>query len=177
MVGSCSHGCWFIQNSQNTLGFPCTEYDVVAWKPLPEPYKSGFEEIKTIDSIIDSEKELKNSERDNGVEPILEEHTSTWHESHSDGTGEFKSRKTLEWKCPNCGWFVGELYCGFGKWHIQGERSYCSKCGQKIDWSKPKTEEKEHYESVKERERAEHLKRTGIKLDNMHENLRQKHGL
>lgn len=42
-VGACDNGFWFVQNSVDTLGFPgfpCNEYDVIAWQPLPEPFKS-----------------------------------------------------------------------------------------------------------------------------------------
>ena len=37
-VGSQKHGCWFLQSSIGTESFP-TQYEVVAWMPLPEPYK------------------------------------------------------------------------------------------------------------------------------------------
>lgn len=37
-VGSQKHGCWFLQSSIGTESFP-TQYKVVAWIPLPEPYK------------------------------------------------------------------------------------------------------------------------------------------
>lgn len=37
-VGSQKHGCWFLQSSIGTESFP-TQYKVVAWLPLPEPYK------------------------------------------------------------------------------------------------------------------------------------------
>lgn len=39
MVGAYANGAWFIQNSVDTLGFPCLEYCVVAWQPLPLPYQ------------------------------------------------------------------------------------------------------------------------------------------
>ena len=136
----------------------------------------GYEEIEKLDQIIDSMQELKNSERDNGAEPILENHTSAWFEDYADGSGAVKNRTTLEWKCPNCGWFVGELYCGHGKWHIQGETSYCASCGQKIDWTIPKDEEKRRYEEEKRKEREEFYQKHGIELDNMGETLRRKHG-
>lgn len=37
-VGSQKHGFWFLQSSIGTESFP-TQYEVVAWMPLPEPYK------------------------------------------------------------------------------------------------------------------------------------------
>ena len=136
-----------------------------------------LQECEQIDVIIDKETEIKPFERDNGVEPILESKTSTHHERLSDGTGRFVTRQYEDWVCPQCGWFVGELFCGYGKWHIQGETSYCAKCGQKIDWSKPKEEEKRRYEETKAKEREEYYKKNGIRLDNMNENRRKKYGM
>lgn len=37
-VGSCDNGFWFLQTSIGTLGYP-TQYEVIAWQPLPEAYK------------------------------------------------------------------------------------------------------------------------------------------
>lgn len=37
-IGSQKHGCWFLQSSIGTESFP-TQYEVLAWMPLPEPYK------------------------------------------------------------------------------------------------------------------------------------------
>lgn len=112
-----------------------------------------------------------------GEEPILEEGVSTYHESHFDGTGGFVNKEYLDWKCPRCGWFVGELYSGHGMWHVQGETSYCARCGQKIDWTKPKAEEKTRYEERKAREREEFEKRNKIRRDNMFEGRRRKYGV
>lgn len=134
-------------------------------------------DCKMIDLIIDKQKELNNSERDIGKEPCLEEVKSLWHESRADGTSRFKTSNILEWTCPNCGWFVGELYSGYGKWHIQGEKSYCARCGQHIDWTLPKEAEKRRYEERKRAEREEHEKKHGIKLDNMNERRRIKYGV
>ena len=36
-VGSCDNGFWFLQSSIGTLSCP-TQYEVVAWMPLPAPY-------------------------------------------------------------------------------------------------------------------------------------------
>ena len=151
----------------------------IRWKfmQLNSGSKIGLKECKEIDSVIDEEKEIKVFDRDNGAEPILETRTSMHHELHSDGHGEFVQSTFTDWMCPNCGWFVGELYSGFGKFHIQSETSFCSKCGQKIDWTKPKEEEKRRYEADKERQRRKHLIRTGCKLDNMNERKRIKYGV
>ena len=43
MVGACDNGFWFIQNGVDTLGFPCRDYKVIAWQPLPEPYQQKGE--------------------------------------------------------------------------------------------------------------------------------------
>lgn len=37
-VGSCANGCWFLQSSAGYQSYP-TQYEVVAWMELPEPYK------------------------------------------------------------------------------------------------------------------------------------------
>ena len=37
-VGSQKHGCWFLQSSIGTESFP-TQYEVIAWMLLPEPWK------------------------------------------------------------------------------------------------------------------------------------------
>lgn len=136
----------------------------------------SYELKQKVQKIIDSQPTADFSERDIGKEPILESRRSAHHELMADGTGRFVTKEYEEWMCPTCGWFVGELYCGHGMWHIQGEKSYCSSCGQLIDWSKPSDEEKTRYEEKKRREREEREQRTGIKLDNMNEGRRRKYG-
>ncbi len=37
-VGSCHNDFWFLQSSADTHSFP-GQYVIVAWQPLPEPYK------------------------------------------------------------------------------------------------------------------------------------------
>ncbi len=74
-------------------------------------------------------------DRDKGKEPLLKTGSSVVHSMYADGHGEFEEVHYHDWVCPTCGWFVGELYSGFGEWHIQGDTSYCSRCGQKIDWA------------------------------------------
>ena len=106
----------------------------------------GWLERERVMMIIDAQKAVDVIDRDNGAEPLLEGHTSAWHEHHADGHGEFHTKTNLDWICPKCGWFVGELYCGHGMWHIQQTSSYCARCGQKIDWTKPSDEEKRRYE-------------------------------
>ena len=79
----------------------------------------SWSERERVMMIIDAQKSVNMLERDIGVEPLLENHTSAWHERHADGHGEFHTQTNLAWTCPKCGWFVGELYCGHGRWHIQ----------------------------------------------------------
>lgn len=43
MVGAFNNGFWFVQDGVDTLGFPCRNYRVVAWQPLPEPYQQKGE--------------------------------------------------------------------------------------------------------------------------------------
>ena len=136
-----------------------------------------IDDCKVIDKVIDAEQEIKVFDRDNGAEPILETTTSVHHELRSSGHVEFVSKTITEWHCPQCGYFVGELYSGFGKWHIQGETSFCSKCGQRIDWTKPKAEEKSRYEEERKRDREEWEKKNGCRLDNMNERRRIKYGM
>ena len=100
--------------------------------------------------VIDSQPACDLSERDQGKEPILKDHESLVHEYYSDGTGAWRSSKHTDWTCPTCGWFVGELFSGPGRWHIQRETSYCSRCGQRIDWTLPSDEEKKLYEERRE---------------------------
>ena len=39
-VGSCDNGFWFLQTAIGTLSYP-TQYEIVAWQPLPAPYQKG----------------------------------------------------------------------------------------------------------------------------------------
>lgn len=42
IIGSCDHGFWFLQTYE--IGhhhFPVKDYKVIAWQPLPAPYKEG----------------------------------------------------------------------------------------------------------------------------------------
>lgn len=42
-VGCCDNGAWFLQSSAGTLSYP-TQYEVIAWQPLPEPYREEQED-------------------------------------------------------------------------------------------------------------------------------------
>ena len=137
----------------------------------------SYDDREKVQNIIERQKDVKVIDRDEGKEPILESKTSIWHESRSDGKSGFRSKNFEDWTCPTCGWSVGELFSGSGTWHVQGEKSYCSRCGQRIDWTLPKAEEKKRYEERRAKEREEHLKENGIPLDNMNEKKRKKYGV
>ena len=124
-------------------------------------------------AIIDLQQACDLSERDQGKEPILKDHETLMHEYYADGTGAWKSSKHTDWTCPTCGWFVGELFSGPGRWHIQRETSYCSRCGQRIDWTKPSEEEWRLYdernaeeEKRREKEHEELMKRFKERMQN-----------
>ena len=149
----------------------------IRWDLLHYGGKYTVTDCEAIDRVIDSEEEIILSERDKGAEPLLEEKTSFYDEVRADGTGGIKSSTHTDWMCPQCGWFVGELYSGHGRWHIQQDVSFCARCGQRIDWTKPKEEEKRKYEEQKKREREEWERKTGHRLDNMYEHRRIKYGV
>lgn len=110
---------------------------------------------KTVMDIIEAQKTCDMSERDQGKEPILKDHESLIHEYYADGTGAWKKSQFTDWTCPTCGGYVGTLVSGTGRWHIQGNTSYCSCCGQRIDWTKPDEEQWKLYDERKEKERQE----------------------
>lgn len=105
-----------------------------------------YETREMVLKIVYAQKACDLSERDEGKAPIMKEYESLMHEYYSDGTGAWKASKKTSWMCPTCGWFVGELISGPGRWHVQCEKSYCTKCGQRIDWKKPTDEEWRLYE-------------------------------
>lgn len=40
IIGSCDRGFWFLKTYEiDRKSFPVKDYKVVAWMPLPEPYK------------------------------------------------------------------------------------------------------------------------------------------
>lgn len=38
-VGCCDKGFWFMQSEAGYLSYPLSQYKVVAWMSLPEPYR------------------------------------------------------------------------------------------------------------------------------------------
>ena len=127
---------------------------------------------------LDRCKSVEMLDRDKGKEPLLKSDNGiVGYACKTDGTCEDIKAKDLSWVCPNCGWFVGELYSGFGQWHIQGDLSYCARCGQKIDWTLPQEEEKRRYEEYRAEERERWEKERQMRLDNMFEGKRRKYGV
>lgn len=42
ILGSCDNGFWFLKTHEiDRERFPVKDYEVVAWQPLPEPYKES----------------------------------------------------------------------------------------------------------------------------------------
>lgn len=42
IIGSCDNGFWFLKTYEiDRESFPVKDYEVVAWQPLPEPYKES----------------------------------------------------------------------------------------------------------------------------------------
>ena len=40
IIGSCNNGFWFLKTYEiGSHSFPVKDYKVIAWQPLPEPYK------------------------------------------------------------------------------------------------------------------------------------------
>ena len=104
--------------------------------------KIDFKTRVFVCEVIEKIKPVEMLDRDVGIEPRLEDKTSVIHSDFADGTAETVVKDYKAWTCPKCGKNVGEVYCENGRWHIQREVSYCSSCGQKIDWTKPMEEEK-----------------------------------
>lgn len=72
-------------------------------------------------------------EKQNPKKPIWKQEIGIVHKYYADGHGETVEEKWADWVCPNCGWFVGEQY--IPRRHNQMKSNYCSRCGQKINWS------------------------------------------
>lgn len=79
-----------------------------------------YDTREKVQSVIDRQEPITLLDRDEGKEPVLETKTSIYHVSYADKSGGFEKSTFTDWMCPTCGWFVGELYSGFGRWHIQG---------------------------------------------------------
>lgn len=45
ILGSCDNGFWFLKTYEiDRESFPVKDYEVIAWRPLPEPYKESEKE-------------------------------------------------------------------------------------------------------------------------------------
>ena len=78
---------------------------------------------------MNNEESVENA----GLPPVWKADESFVAVDYSDGSGEIKKAKWADWTCPVCGWFVGEQY--IPRKHNQLKCNFCSRCGQKIDWS------------------------------------------
>lgn len=46
IIGSCNNGFWFLKTYEiGTQSFPVKDYKVIAWQPLPEPYRQEGERV------------------------------------------------------------------------------------------------------------------------------------
>ena len=96
---------------------------------------SDYESIGTVEECREAVEKQKPKK------PIWKHEISIVHKDYVDGHGETVEEKWADWVCPNCGWFVGEQY--IPRRHNQRKSNYCSRCGQKINWS-------ENLEGIKE---------------------------
>lgn len=48
IIGSCDNGFWFLKTYEiDRESFPVKDYEVIAWKQLPEPYKESEKDVRT----------------------------------------------------------------------------------------------------------------------------------
>ena len=81
---------------------------------------------------------VESLEKHTPKKPIFQHRESVVHYDYADGHGESKVERYADWTCPVCGWFVGEQYVP--RKHNQQKSSFCSRCGQAIDWDMKPTE-------------------------------------
>ena len=81
------------------------------------------------------------SSADQAEKPVWKETPSVVHTDYADGSAETKTVKHAAWRCPVCGWFLGEQGDVFGRKHNQMKKNFCDRCGQRIDWESVEKEE------------------------------------
>ena len=86
-----------------------------------------YQEIGTVEACREAVEKQKPKK------PIWKQEIGIVHKDYADGHGETVEEKWADWVCPNCGCFVGEQY--IPRRHNQRKSNYCSRCGQKINWS------------------------------------------
>lgn len=84
--------------------------------------------LAAFDGAIERLEKLRDAQA-----PIFRSGESVVFAVYADGTGGPKKHRWADWTCPACGWFVGEQY--IPRRHNQRKSNYCSRCGQKIDWT------------------------------------------
>lgn len=94
---------------------------------------AALEEIQQYRQIGTVEECRADREKQSPKKPIWKQDLGIVHKDYADGHGETVEEKWADWVCPDCGWFVGEQY--IPRRHNQSKSNYCSRCGQKINWS------------------------------------------
>lgn len=94
---------------------------------------SALEEIQQYREIGTVEECRADREKQSPKKPIWKQDLGIVHKDYADGHGETVEEKWADLVCPDCGWFVGEQY--IPRRHNQSKSNYCSRCGQKINWS------------------------------------------
>lgn len=110
-------------NKDNFLTYVADGVAIEALKEIQQ-----YREIGTVEECQETREKQKPKK------PIWKQGIGIVHKDYADGHGETVEEKWTDWVCPNCGWFVGEQY--IPRRHNQRKSNYCSRCGQKINWSK-----------------------------------------
>lgn len=120
-----------------------------AWEGVDAPigsqeWEAAAGKIDTINNICEAVHNMNTCSRSDGEKaqkPVLKDGVSVVHSDYANGTAKTETQRWREWVCPVCGWFVGErlVHSHIGT-HDQQQSSFCSRCGQKINWEGIKRE-------------------------------------
>lgn len=114
-----------------TFGSPCQDLSVAG----------KIDVINNICNAVHNMNAEPRSSADRAEKPVWKETSSVVHTDYADGSAETKTVKHAAWRCPVCGWFVGEQVDVFGRKHNQTKKNFCDRCGQRIDWESVEKEE------------------------------------